>query len=174
MNFFTILSVASSLSQAFVSYQQGLAMKAYYDSQADLARLKYEQEKVKAKEQGVQALKKANKTISTLVASAASSGILSTTGSVMLGQTMSLRAAAEDINTAQFNARILDNFGVIEYNNLKAAGEIQQQSGALSAISGLGTDLVSMTESGLFSPDPTPTPTPNYRSFIGQTRGPRG
>jgi hypothetical protein len=163
-SFFSILSVVSSISQAFVSYQQAAAMKAYYDSQADITRLKYNQERAKAKEEGAQALKKANQTIATMVASAASGGVLTNEGSVMLGQTLSLRAAAEDYNTAAFNAQILNNFGIIEYNNLKQAGIIQQQAGMLGAIAGFGTDLT-QTYQRTYTGVDTPVVNPNYSSL---------
>ena len=76
--FFTILSVASSLGQAFASYQQGLAMKAYYDAQADISQLQYAQKRADAKEQGVRVLQETNKALGSALAQAAAGGILGT------------------------------------------------------------------------------------------------
>ena len=61
--FFTVLSVASSAMQAISTYNQGMAMKAYYDAQADVSRLQYKTKVVEAREQGVRALKENNKVL---------------------------------------------------------------------------------------------------------------
>ena len=74
-SFFSVLSVASSIGQAFMGYQQAAAMRAYYQSQADLTRLQYQQKKVAAKEEAVKALKATNRAIASTIAQAAAGGI---------------------------------------------------------------------------------------------------
>ena len=149
--FFTILSVASSIGQAFASYQQAAAMQAYYDAQADISRLQYAQKRVEAKEQGVQVLRATNRAIGTSIAQAAAGGILGTEGSALLGQTISLREGMQDYRLSQMNAQILGNLGAVEYQNLKQAGAIQQQQGVLGALTGFGTDITRSYQGGLFS-----------------------
>ena len=150
-NFFTILSVASSATQAFLNFQQGQAMKAYYDSQADIAQLQYEAKKVEAKEQGVRALKEANRAAAAIVAKGAAGGVLSSSGSVLLNQTVSLAEGIRDLNTAKFNENILNNLSAAQYNNFKQAGDNSAAGGVLTALSGFGTSLYSTFEAGGFS-----------------------
>jgi hypothetical protein len=150
-SFFTVLSVASSITGAFMNLRQAQAMKAYYDAQADIAKIQYESKRVQAKEQGTQALKNANRAIGSIVAKGAAGGVLTTTGSVMLGQTISLADGVRDLNTSEYNANLLNNIGAIQYSNLKDAGDSALQGGILSALSGLGTNLYSTYDAGLFS-----------------------
>lgn len=150
--FFTILSVASSLGQAFASYQQGLAMKAYYDAQADISQLQYAQKRADAKEQGVRVLQETNKALGSALAQAAAGGILGTQGSALMQQTISLRQGMQDFRMANLNAELLTNMGALEYNNLKQAGNIKLQSSAFDALTGFGTDLVNIEQAGLFEP----------------------
>jgi hypothetical protein len=150
--FFTILSVASSLGQAFASYQQGLAMKAYYDAQADISQLQYAQKRADAKEQGVRVLQETNKALGSALAQAAAGGILGTQGSALMQQTISLRQGMQDFRMANLNAELLTNMGALEYNNLKQSGNIKLQSSAFDALTGFGTDLVNIEQAGLFEP----------------------
>lgn len=168
MSFFTILSVASSIGQAFASYQQAAAMKAYYDAQADLSRLQYAQKKVEAKEQGVKVLKATNKALGAAVAQAAAGGILSTEGSALMQQQVSLRGGAEDFNLTQFNVDMLQNMSAIEYANLTQAGKTTMQSGIMSALTGFGTNISSAYQGGLFSGLNRKTTPTSFGSYTAQ------
>ncbi len=149
--FFTVLSVSSSVLEAFTSFQQAQAMKAYYDSQADLSRIRTAQKKLEAKEQGVKVLKATNEALGAALAQAAASGILPDDGSALLTQTKSIREGAEDFQLSKLNEEIIQNLGLIEFRNTKEAGRIRQQSGILDAITGFGTDIVATERGGLFS-----------------------
>lgn len=149
--FFSVLSVASSIGQAFMSYQQAAAMKAYYDAQADISRLQYSQKRVEAKEQGVRVLKETNRALGSALAQAAAGGILATEGSALLQQTVSLRGGVEDFNLATFNEEILSNMGALEYANLQQAGRTQMTGGLIGALAGLGTNITSAYQGGLYS-----------------------
>ena len=157
--FFTALSVASSVGQAFVSFQQGAAMKAYYDSQADMANLQYATKRVEAKEAGVEALRQTNRAVGAIIAKGAAGGILSNSGSVLLQQNISLARGAEDLRLSQLNQEVLQNL-------------------VLGGLMGLGTDIAAIEDQGMFSfPEdspPKPAPTLNYGAFIGKVREPRG
>lgn len=138
---FTILSVASAVGQAYSTYQQGAAMKAYYDAQADMSALRYKAKEVEAREQGAEVLKQTNRAVSSIVAKGAAGGILPNVGSVLLQQYISLREGAEDYNLSKFNEEIINNMGIIDFQNLKSTGETYAQSGITNALIGLGTDL---------------------------------
>ena len=53
MNPWTIVAVVASFGKAYATYQAGLAQKAYYDSQADVLKLKYKSKEVEAKKRMV-------------------------------------------------------------------------------------------------------------------------
>ena len=148
--FWTILSVASSAMQAISAYNQGMAMKAYYDAQADIQRLQYKTKVVEAKEQGVKVLKETNRALSTAIAQAGASGILTNEGSALLNQTMSIRSGAEDFQISKLNEEILQNLGLMEVRNSKEAGKIKAQQGIMGALTGFGTGITNTYEKGLF------------------------
>ena len=155
MSPWTIVAVIASVGKSYATYQAGMAQKAYYDSQADIAKLQYKQKEIEAKEDGVKVLKKANADISTIIAKAASGGMLPNEGSALLATTLSLSAGVEDFNVAQINQELMQNLGIIEYINLKNAGKTAKQAGIMGAIFGLGTDIATIGQAGGFKQKPT-------------------
>jgi|TARA_R100001460_G_scaffold13310_1_gene30131 hypothetical protein len=151
MNFFTILSVASSATQLFASFQQAAAMRAYYQAQADVSRLQYQQKRIEAKEQANRVLRDANRTLGSTIAQAAAGGVLSSDGSVYLNQLTTLRNAAIDLNAADFNVNILSSISDLQYNNITQTANLQIPGALLNSLSGFGTDLVNINQSGLLS-----------------------
>ena len=151
------VAVAASIGKAYTTYQAGMAQKAYYDSQADITRLQYKQKEIEAKEDGVKVLKKANADISTIIAKAASGGMLPNEGSALLATTLSLSSGVEDFNVSQMNEELMQNLGIIEYTNLKNAGKFAKQAGIMGAIFGLGTDIGTIGSAGGFSKPPDTT-----------------
>ena len=157
MSPWTIVAVVASVGKAYATYQSGMAQKAYYDSQADIAKLQYKQKEIEAKEDGVKVLKETNAAIGTIIAKAASGGMLTNEGSVLLATTLSLSSGAEDFNVAQINQELMQNLGVIEYTNLKNAGKQAMKAGIMGAIFGLGTDIATIGSAGGFSKPPDTT-----------------
>ena len=143
-NPFVILAVASSFGKAYATYQAGMAQKAYYDSQSAVSRLQYKSKEIEAKEAGVEALKETNKALSTIIAKAAAGGMLPNEGSALLAQTMSIKEGAEDFQVSKLNEEIIQNLGLIEFQNLKMAGKYAKQAGIMGAIFGLGTDIATI------------------------------
>ena len=143
-NPFVVLAVASSFGKAYATYQAGMAQKAYYDSQATMSQLQYKSKEIEAKEAGVEALKETNKAISTIIAKAAAGGMLPNEGSALLAQTLSIKEGAEDFQVSKLNEEIIQNLGLIEFQNLKMAGKFAKQAGIMGAIFGLGTDIATI------------------------------
>ena len=157
MSPWTIVAVIASVGKSYATYQAGMAQKAYYDSQADIAKLQYKQKEIEAKEDGVKVLKETNAAISTIIAKAASGGMLTNEGSVLLATTLSLSSGAEDFNVAQINQELMQNLGIIEYTNLRNAGKQAKKAGIMGAIFGLGTDIATIGSAGGFSKPPDQT-----------------
>ena len=144
INPFVVLAVASSFGKAYATYQAGMAQKAYYDSQAVMSQLQYKSKEIEAKEAGVEALKETNKALSTIIAKAAAGGMLPNEGSALLAQTLSIKEGAEDFQVSKLNEEIIQNLGLIEFQNLKMAGKFAKQAGIMGAIFGLGTDIATI------------------------------
>lgn len=140
-NPFVVLAVASSFGKAYATYQAGMAQKAYYDSQAVMSQLQYKSKEIEAKDAGVEVLKATNKALSTIIAKAAAGGMLPNEGSALLAQTLSIKEGAEDFQVSKLNEEIIQNLGLIEFQNLKMAGKFAKQAGIMGAIFGLGTDI---------------------------------
>ena len=143
-NPFVVLAVASAFGKAYATYQAGMAQKAYYDSQATMSQLQYKSKEIEAKEAGVEALKAINKALSTIIAKAAAGGMLPNEGSALLAQTLSIKEGAEDFQVSKLNEEIIQNLGLIEFQNLKMAGKFAKQAGIMGAIFGLGTDIATI------------------------------
>ena len=143
-NPFVVLAVVSSVGKAYATYQAGMAQKAYYDSQADVAKLQYKSKEIEAKEAGVEVLKQTNEALATIIAKAAAGGMLPNEGSALLAQTLSIKEGAEDFQVSKLNEEIIQNLGLIEFQNLKMAGKFAKQAGIMGAIFGLGTDIATI------------------------------
>ena len=143
-NPFVVLAVASSFGKAYATYQAGMAQKAYYDSQAVMSQLQYKSKEIEAKEAGVEVLKKTNEALATIIAKAAAGGMLPNEGSALLAQTLSIKEGAEDFQVSKLNEEIIQNLGLIEFQNLKMAGKFAKQAGIMGAIFGLGTDIATI------------------------------
>ena len=138
------VAVAASIGKAYTTYQSGMAQKAYYDSQADVAKLQYKSKEIEAKEAGVEVLKQTNEALATIIAKAAAGGMLPNEGSALLAQTLSIKEGAEDFQVSKLNEEIIQNLGLIEFQNLKMAGKFAKQAGIMGAIFGLGTDIATI------------------------------
>ena len=143
-NPFAVLAVISAVGKAYTTYQAGMAQKAYYDSQADVAKLQYKSKEIEAKEAGVEVLKQTNEALATIIAKAAAGGMLPNEGSALLAQTLSIKEGAEDFQVSKLNEEIIQNLGLIEFQNLKMAGKFAKQAGIMGAIFGLGTDIATI------------------------------
>ena len=150
MNPWAIIAVVASAGKAYAAYYEGMAKKAYYDAQADVKLLQYKDKRIESKEAGVKVLEETNKALSSIIAKGAAGGMLPDEGSLLTAQMVSLRDGVEDYNVAQINQEIMQNLGVIEFTNLKQAGQIAKKAGIMSAVFGFGTDMATLGQTGAF------------------------
>ena len=144
------IAVAASAGKAYAAYYEGMAKKAYYDAQADMKLLQYKDKRIESKEAGVKVLEETNKALASIIAKGAAGGILVDEGNILVAQQVSLRNGVEDFNVAQINQEIMQNLGIIEFTNLRAAGKAAKKAGTMSAIFGFGTDMASLGQTGAF------------------------
>ena len=144
------IAVVASAGKAYAAYYEGMAKKAYYDAQADMKLLQYKDKRIESKEAGVKVLEETNKALSSIIAKGAAGGILVDEGNILVAQQVSLRNGVEDFNVAQINQEIMQNLGIVEFTNLRAAGKAAKQAGIMSAIFGFGTDMATLGQTGAF------------------------
>ena len=154
MSIWTVIAVASSVGKAYATLYSAAATKASMDAQADISALQFKEKRIEYKEQGVEALKETNKALGTIVARGAAGGALTNEGSILTSQIVSLREGAEDFSLAAINQELTQNLGIIEFNNYKIAGKQAKKMGYLNAIFGLGTDMATMSTTGVFDKKP--------------------
>jgi hypothetical protein len=94
----------------------------------------------------VKALKESNKALSSIIARGAAGGILTNEGSMLFQQSLSIREGAEDFQISKINQELLQNLGIIEFTNLKQAGQQSKQTGIMGALTGFGTDMVGLNK----------------------------
>jgi len=112
--------------------------------------LQYKDKRIESKEAGVKVLEETNKALSSIIAKGAAGGILVDEGNILVAQQVSLRNGIEDFNVAQINQEIMQNLGIVEFTNLRAAGKAAKQAGIMSAIFGFGTDMATLGQTGAF------------------------
>jgi hypothetical protein len=145
---FAIIAVVAAVGKAAATYNAGRAQQAAYEARADRVRLSAKADKIKAKEEGVKVLEETNSVLSTLIAKTYANGSVPDSGSNLVAQYTSIRSGVEDFNLAALNEEIIQNLGIIEVKNLKAAGKAAKRQGTLAAITGFGMDLASGYQAG--------------------------
>lgn len=153
-NPWAIIAVVASVGKAYGTYMGGMAQKAYYDAQADVALLQYKEKRIAAKEDGVKVLEETNKALGSIIAKGAAGGLMTNEGSMLTAQMVTLREGTEDYNIALINQELMDNLGLLEFKNFKQAGKYAKKFGILNAITGLGTDIGTIGTTGAFDKTP--------------------
>lgn len=126
---FTALMVAGTALSAYQSIQAGKAKQQEFENQAALSLIKTRTKVVNSKEKGVEVLRDLNSRLGTILAYKAVGGADPTSGSALTHALYSYRLGSEDFNVAAIQAELDDKLGLIEYKNLKIAGENAARAG---------------------------------------------
>ena len=137
----TVLLAVAAVGKAAATYNAARAQQASYEARADRVRLATKSKELEAKNEGVEVLEEANKALSTFIAKAYANGHVPDEGSNLVAQYTSIKSGVEDFNLAALNQELIQNLGIIEIKNLKAAGKAAKRTGTLAAITGFGVDL---------------------------------
>jgi hypothetical protein len=113
---FTALMVAGTALSAYQSIQAGKAKQQEFENQAALSLIKTRTKVV-------------NSRLGTILAYKAVGGADPTSGSALTHAIYSYRQGSEDFNVAAIQAELDDKLGLIEYKNLKIAGENAARAG---------------------------------------------
>jgi hypothetical protein len=148
--FWSIAAVAMSAAQAFGSVYQGYAMQAAYQAKAAQSQLKFKSMEIAAKQQGVNAIRKVNENMSTLIAEAGSRGTWTTTGSNALLQMVSASSGFEAALTAKNNAKLQSLMGKMDVSALNQMGDDAMMAGFFNAAGELAGTAIEIEKTGAF------------------------
>jgi hypothetical protein len=142
------IAIGSAVIGAFGDYKAGKAQQAMYRSQAAWSAIQGETDALNYEQQGVNALKKTLRTISTITARAAAGNINPWAGSTGNLQDSVLNEGYIDfgINTSSANMR--RKGGEFQANVYNAAGKSAYQRGVFGAVTKLGTAAASYGDIG--------------------------
>jgi len=132
------IAVASSVTSALGSIQQGKAQKEMYGLQASQAELKARRDALQYEQQANQVLERLLANNATASAKGFSGGVQGFSGSAKLIQERSEKVAGRDIQIMQEGAKSAISFGEIQGNMLREAGEQAKQGAYFDALSKIG------------------------------------
>jgi len=160
--------VAGTGFQAYSQIQAGKAKQKYYDSEAKLSQLRTRTSVVNSKEKGVKVLRDLNRNVSTLFTYKAMGGADPSSGSALTHALYAYRLGAEDFNVQAIQADLDDKLGIIEYRNLKIAGDNAKRAGYNAALMTIIGGAVNLGMSGFGSGGgASSTGTPGFNPSAG-------
>jgi hypothetical protein len=132
------IAVASSVTSAVGSIQQGRAQKEMYKLQASQTRLKASRDALQYEQQANQVLERLLANNATASAKGFAAGIQGFSGSAKLIQERNEKVAGRDIQIMQEGAKSAISFGEIQANMFKEAGDQAVRGSYFDALSKLG------------------------------------
>ena len=154
-----LIGAGLAVASAVTSIQQGNLRKKGYEASARYKDLEGRIQAVKAKEDGIKALKNTQKVLATINATASAGGLEPNIGTpVNLGQYYALNPGFSDFFTAKDNASLALSSAKAQADDLRFAGSQAQKQGYLNALGTLTTTAMTM---GSIGGPPSPVQ-PNY------------
>lgn len=149
----TAVSMGLSGLSAMAQLSAGEKAKEAYDQRASNEELRGRVEAVNAKKKGVEALKRTNASLASIIAGAGKQGLSLRSGTVAdRGVFLVSRPASEDFSDTAFNASMAIMTANMRANDLRGAGEqarMQGQIGAFSTLAGAFGNAFSVGSPGL-------------------------
>lgn len=156
----TAVSVGLSAMSAVAQLSAGERAKDAYDQRARNEELRGRVEAVNAKKKGIEALKRTNASLASIIAGAGKQGITLGYGTAMdRGVFLVSRPASEDFSDTAFNASMALTTAGMRADDLRGAGEqarMQGQIGAFSTMAGAVTNAYLIGGKGLSQAGNTP------------------
>lgn len=149
----TAVSVGLSAMSAMAQLSAGEKAKEAYDQRARNEELRGRVEAVNAKKKGVEALKRTNASLASIIAGAGRQGLSLGFGTAIdRGVFLVSRPASEDFSDTAFNASMAVLTAGMRADDLRGAGEqarMQGQIGAMSTLAGAFTNAMTIGSPGL-------------------------
>ena len=148
MSFMAVAAISSGIS-AMAQIKAGSLAKQQYEDKARREKLQASIDALNAKKRGVEALRRTNASLASIIAGASRTGVRMGAGTVAdRGIFMVMKPAAEDLRNVAFNANMALAGGVMRAEDARAAGQYAQLQGFIGALSTIGSTAMSMNSIG--------------------------
>ena len=156
MSFMAVAAISSGIS-AMAQIKAGSLAKRQYEDKARREKLQASIDALNAKKRGVEAIRRTNASLASIIAGTPRSGVRMGAGTVAdRGIFMVMKPAAEDLRNVAFNANMALAGGVMRAEDARAAGQQAQLQGFIGALSTIGNTAMSMDSLGYGSKSVAP------------------
>ena len=156
MSFMAVAAISSGIS-AMAQIRAGSLAKRQYEDKARREKLQASIDALNAKKRGVEAIRRTNASLASIIAGTPRSGVRMGAGTVAdRGIFMVMKPAAEDLRNVAFNANMALAGGVMRAEDARAAGQQAQLQGFIGALSTIGNTAMSMDSLGYGSKSVAP------------------
>ena len=139
------IAAAATAVSAMAQVKAGSLAKQQYEDKARREKLQASIDALNAKKRGVEAIRRTNASLASIIAGTPRSGVRMGAGTVAdRGIFMVMKPASEDLRNVAFNANMALAGGVMRAEDARLAGQYAQLQGYIGAASTIGSTAVSM------------------------------
>ena len=148
MSFMAVAAISSGIS-AMAQIKAGSLAKRQYEDKARREKLQASIDALNAKKRGVEAIRRTNASLASIIAGTPRTGVSPGVGTVAdRGIFLVMKPAAEDLRNVAFNANMALAGGVMRAEDARLAGQQAQLQGFIGALSTIGSTAMSMGSIG--------------------------
>ena len=148
MSFMAVAAISSGIS-AMAQIKAGSLAKRQYEDKARREKLQASIDALNAKKRGVEAIRRTNASLASIIAGTPRTGVSPGVGTVAdRGIFLVMKPAAEDLRNVAFNANMALYGGVMRGEDARLAGQQAQLQGFMGALSTIGSTAMSMGSIG--------------------------
>ena len=143
-----VAAISSGIS-AMAQIKAGSLAKRQYEDKARREKLQASIDALNAKKRGVEAIRRTNASLASIIAGTPRTGVSPGVGTVAdRGIFLVMKPAAEDLRNVAFNANMALYGGVMRGEDARLAGQQAQLQGFMGALSTIGSTAMSMGSIG--------------------------
>ena len=143
-----VAAISSGIS-AMAQIKAGSLAKRQYEDKARREKLQASIDALNAKKRGVEAIRRTNASLASIIAGTPRTGVSPGVGTVAdRGIFLVMKPAAEDLRNVAFNANMALYGGVMRGEDARLAGQQAQLQGFIGALSTIGSTAMSMGSIG--------------------------
>ena len=151
-----VAAISSGIS-AMAQIKAGSLAKRQYEDKARREKLQASIDALNAKKRGVEAIRRTNASLASIIAGTPRSGVRMGAGTVAdRGIFIVMKPAAEDLRNVAFNTNMALAGGVMRAGDARLAGQQAQLQGFMGALSTIGNMAMSMDSLGYGSKSGAP------------------
>lgn len=151
------IAAAATTVSAMAQVKAGSLAKRQYEDKARREKLQASIDALNARKRGVEALRRTNASLASIIAGTPRTGVSPGIGTVAdRGIFLVMKPAAEDLRNVAFNANMALAGGVMRAEDARLAGQQAQLQGFIGALSTIGSTAMSMDSLGYGSDSVAP------------------